>query len=306
MILRGLHEARGDELERLLSAEIAARYSRFRSDYGAMAQYILSASKAGRLPGILVGPPGDAAGYGFVWAEMGRAGIGGVWLRKEASEAAGRVARALVQEAKCLSRGGRVEVQDMGFGEISFKTALQQAGCISRSRVFMEVPLGAHFSETALPGGYSSRPLQAGDLLQISSIAHRAFNGSVDSEIDSSYGSSLSVLKMLTAVMEGLSYGPVIPRASQVISDESGRLVGFVLVSKFGPASAHVVLVAVGPETEGRGLGRWLVESAARQSASAGLDYLSLYVTEENTRARHLYRHLGFTERYHFHAYVSG
>jgi ribosomal protein S18 acetylase RimI-like enzyme len=63
-------------------------------------------------------------------------------------------------------------------------------------------------------------------------------------------------------------------------------------------AQAFVAYTAVEPFARGRGVGRALLEAAEAAAREAGLQYVSLMVTEDNDAARALYDRAGFqTER---------
>ena len=56
----------------------------------------------------------------------------------------------------------------------------------------------------------------------------------------------------------------------------------------------HVIGMMVKPESQGRGVGRALLEAAVREARAAGLELLTLSVTEGNGAALHLYERAGF------------
>jgi len=56
----------------------------------------------------------------------------------------------------------------------------------------------------------------------------------------------------------------------------------------------HVIGMMVKPEAQGRGVGRRLLAAAVGEARAAGLELLTLSVTEGNTGAVHLYERAGF------------
>jgi ribosomal protein S18 acetylase RimI-like enzyme len=89
-----------------------------------------------------------------------------------------------------------------------------------------------------------------------------------------------------------------------LIAEENGERVGFLLLLYDVPDEvtltdqAFVAYTAVAPHARGRGAGRALLEAAEERARAAGLHYVSLMVTEDNTPARSLYDNAGFvTER---------
>ncbi|MDE3205396.1 MAG: GNAT family N-acetyltransferase [Acidobacteriota bacterium] len=75
--------------------------------------------------------------------------------------------------------------------------------------------------------------------------------------------------------------------------DAGGAPVGYILVDAVDGA-AHIEQVSVAPEHQGRGLGRALVERAARWAAGQGMGALTLTTFGHIPWNRPLYEHLGF------------
>jgi ribosomal protein S18 acetylase RimI-like enzyme len=84
---------------------------------------------------------------------------------------------------------------------------------------------------------------------------------------------------------------------------DGGRVLGSVtveLTAKVDPArellpgEAHLRMLGVAPEAQGRGVGRALVEAAAAVARSAGKSRLTLGTRSEMAAARHLYDRMGF------------
>lgn len=77
------------------------------------------------------------------------------------------------------------------------------------------------------------------------------------------------------------------------VADVDGSAVGYILVDEIDGA-AHIEQVSVMPHQQGRGLGRALVEQAARWAASQDLSTLTLTTFGHIPWNRPLYEHLGF------------
>ena len=60
------------------------------------------------------------------------------------------------------------------------------------------------------------------------------------------------------------------------------------------PGEAHLRMLGVAPEAQGRGAGRALVEAAAALARSAGKSRLTLGTRPEMAAARRLYERMGF------------
>lgn len=66
-----------------------------------------------------------------------------------------------------------------------------------------------------------------------------------------------------------------------LVAEENGRIVGCVAVDVFWADLAEVKSLAVAPETRGQGLGRRLVETAAREAAHIGITRLFALTYEQ-------------------------
>ncbi len=59
---------------------------------------------------------------------------------------------------------------------------------------------------------------------------------------------------------------------------------------------AHLEVVVVAPEADGKGLGRTLIDEVEHVARDHGATIMSLHVLGNNARARHVYDELGFDE----------
>ena len=82
-----------------------------------------------------------------------------------------------------------------------------------------------------------------------------------------------------------------------VSTDDDGKLSGYLFVQD-APAEqeAYIDYVGVDAAQRGRGLGRALLDAAARWGAARGRGHLALTVREDRRSALELYRRSGFTE----------
>ncbi len=92
-------------------------------------------------------------------------------------------------------------------------------------------------------------------------------------------------------------------RTTVLVAVEDGRILGSITVEleskvdaehHLEPGQAHLRLLGVVPEAQGRGVGRRLMEAAAGCARAAGKRRLTLGTMPENTAARHLYETLGY------------
>ena len=76
--------------------------------------------------------------------------------------------------------------------------------------------------------------------------------------------------------------------------DRDDHLVGFHWTKQHDAALGEVYVVAVGPDAQGRGLGRALTLAGLHYLAEKGVEEVELFVESDNDPARHLYSRLGF------------
>ncbi len=91
-----------------------------------------------------------------------------------------------------------------------------------------------------------------------------------------------------------------------LVAVEEGRLLGTVTVELTGripgghprpplePDRAHVRMLGVHPDVQGRGIGRRLMEGAAEEARRAGKRRVTLETTETMRAAQHLYESMGY------------
>jgi len=78
-----------------------------------------------------------------------------------------------------------------------------------------------------------------------------------------------------------------------VAADESGRPIGYVVVDEID-GNAHVEQVSVGPDHQGTGVGRALMDRARSWATSRGMPAVTLTTFRDVPWNGPLYRHLGF------------
>jgi ribosomal protein S18 acetylase RimI-like enzyme len=88
-----------------------------------------------------------------------------------------------------------------------------------------------------------------------------------------------------------------------LVAVEDGRILGSVTLElttkldpdrNLAPDEAHLRMLGVAPEAQGRGVGRALVEAAVALARTAGKERLTLGTMPEMAAARHLYEKMGF------------
>lgn len=92
-------------------------------------------------------------------------------------------------------------------------------------------------------------------------------------------------------------------QALMIAKGAQGERGGFVYVQQQvdyfrKAASAHIAIIVVGAEQEGRGAGRALLDAAELWAHQRGLTMITLHVFAENQRARQLYERQGYRPEY--------
>lgn len=82
--------------------------------------------------------------------------------------------------------------------------------------------------------------------------------------------------------------------ADLVMAWDQERLVGFCWVKREHPGQGEIYVVAIGPEYQGRGIGRALVIDGISRMEEVGDNVAFLYVDADNAVGLSLYRSLGF------------
>jgi ribosomal protein S18 acetylase RimI-like enzyme len=108
--------------------------------------------------------------------------------------------------------------------------------------------------------------------------------------------------RLVQAVCDG-GAGALVTEASGIVLHR-GATCGAIMVVRQKPDEGCVVMVAVAPAHQGRGLGRALLARALSSAKQVGIRLVELTVTEENEPAVALYRRLGFALRRRVTAYV--
>ena len=90
-----------------------------------------------------------------------------------------------------------------------------------------------------------------------------------------------------------------------LVARDGDRLMGFSIMS-FGDEHAHLVLMAVRPAGQRRGIARRLTDWLLETAATAGVSSIHLELRAQNKDAYAFYRALGFTETLRLPGYYRG
>jgi ribosomal protein S18 acetylase RimI-like enzyme len=132
----------------------------------------------------------------------------------------------------------------------------------------------------------------------VAAVDHRAYAGTIDGSLYWRYFCSPEGCRRMWEEAFRGRFGQFDPERTRVLY-HGERLCGDVLCCNRSAEEGFIGNLAVLPEDRG-GTGRALLLSALWAYREAGFQRVSLAVTLKNVRAYHLYRQLGFRQRYRF------
>ncbi len=81
------------------------------------------------------------------------------------------------------------------------------------------------------------------------------------------------------------------------VYEQRGELVGYSIIStEMDVGEAHILNLCVRPESQGAGIGRWILERVLEQAKQAGCHLVLLEARPSNPVAVRLYRSAGFEQ----------
>jgi ribosomal protein S18 acetylase RimI-like enzyme len=250
---------------------------------------IEQARTASGLPGFLaVDATGRVRGWTFFVVEDGRLDIGGLVADDEAATAA-------------LVDGAMVTAEEIGTEQVAcfildrapgLATAFRERGFDIERFDYLSLPLADRPQPKPglPPDAWRQDDLPAADdLLAAAYTPEAARHFAPDGDWR----------RYVSGLISQAGCGTFDPALTRVVRGAT-QLDGLIVVTRLGPATAHVAQVAVHPERRGRGMARALVATAAAAAAAAGNIEMTLLVGERNTPARRLYSSMGFVPRASF------
>jgi [ribosomal protein S18]-alanine N-acetyltransferase len=95
------------------------------------------------------------------------------------------------------------------------------------------------------------------------------------------------------------------PETVTLVARDGERVIGFAVMS-FGEERAHLVLLAVRPACQRRGIARRLAQWLIQSATTAGIASIHVELRAQNEAAYALYRALGFAETLRLPGYYRG
>jgi ribosomal protein S18 acetylase RimI-like enzyme len=282
-------------------------------DYRGSAEMILRYVDAKILPGYAAIERGRIFGYSFFVYEGSKGVIGDLYV----ANGHGSAAAANPIETRLLTHVIETLQQSPGIHRIEAQLLVHEAGAVARPfleegfyrypRLFMVLPLHPEPEERAFEAraDIEIRRWTEQDYQGAAAVITASYRGHIDSAINDQYRSVSGSLRFLNNIVRFPGCGIFDAESSFVALNKSrGDIVGLILCSRVKHDVGHVTQLCVLPEYRGHRLGEALLARTARALRQRDFNLLSLTVTEANTRAVELYKHLGFSIKRIFDAFV--
>jgi ribosomal protein S18 acetylase RimI-like enzyme len=249
--------------------------------------------RSGRLRGWVLDPEAGPQGLAFLSARASRA-----YGHAHVVPGAGSVER-VTPLLDVLQRGRpenvpRLDVGLTGLGpdeEGRLRVALRRSPDASTTvRFALEAPVVAP-PLPARPEGLLHEAVRSVPLERLAAADWAAFQGTPDQSLAAD--SAEEDARVLEEITQGL-LGRFLEEASTVLVGGDGAVRGFLLSAEQTPRRGIFLDLVVDRSWRGRGVGDYLLRWGLRALAALGYESVRLWVSEENTVARHLYDRAGF------------
>jgi ribosomal protein S18 acetylase RimI-like enzyme len=299
------------DLRPLLEDEIKVWADLLCWDYSGSAEMILRYMDAKFLPGYAAVSRGKVFGYSFFVYESNKGVIGDLFVSEGENGASKQEveARLLTHVIETLQQSPgiqRIEAQLLAHDAGAAAQPFLDQGFTRHARLFMSLPLSTAQMDTKLiAADIEIRRWTEQEYQPSASVITAAYRNHVDSQVNDQYRTLSGSLRFLNNIVRFPGCGTFDPESSFVaVNRRNHALAGIILCSRVRYDTGHVTQVCVLPEYRRLRLGKALLAATVRNLVQRKFSALSLTVTEANTPAVELYRHLGFETRRVFDAFV--
>ena len=310
------------QIRPLLKDEAAKWQRRLQWDYTGSVELLLEYLDGRVLPGYVAMQNGRVIGYAFGVMEGAKAVIGDAYAFGEAEGTVNPVCDTLLHHLIEMLQAApgveRIESQLLMFPVGALAGPFFSRGFRAYPRLFMmgdvrrvvetQVPKGEGPGAPALvavPVGMRMEAWRPEFYDAAAELIHRCYLGHEDSSINDQYRSVHGSLRFLHNIIRFPGCGAFDAANSWVLRDErTMQPQAMLLSSRVQKDVGHVTQLCVSPALRGLGLGKLLMQQAARHLLKQGGRVLSLTVTENNAPALKLYEELGFGVAHRFEAMV--
>ncbi|MGH9513682.1 MAG: GNAT family N-acetyltransferase [Terriglobales bacterium] len=311
MEILDLRHFSSSDLRPLLDAEIGVWAKLLSWDYRNSADMILRYLDARILPGYAAIERGLICGYSFFVYEGNKGVIGDLFVANRDHLPGSREveSRLLLHVTETLQQSPgihRVEAQLLTHESGAMGDAFAERGFQRHQRLFMVLRLSDPLRQiSALDKEIEVRRWSEHDYQPTAAVITSAYRDHVDAEINDQYRTLSGSLRFLNNIVRFPGCGTFDPESSFVATHRRTRsIVGLILCSQVRHDVGHVTQICVLPEFRSHGIGEGLLAATTANLRQRKFSLLSLTVTEANSRAVELYRHLGFDTNRVFDAFV--
>ncbi len=299
------------DLRSLLEDETHVWARQLSWDYSGSAEMILRYVDAKILPGYAAVDRGRVFGYSFFVYEGSKGVIGDLYVTNGA-----RLPEARQVEIRLLTHVIETLQQSPGIHRVEAQLLAHDANAVSRPfletgfqrhpRLFMVLPLAKSTpQELPIHPDVEIRPWADTDYQPSAAVITASYRGHVDAQINDQYHTLSGSLRFLNNIVRFPGCGVFDAESSFVAFDRKARtMIGLILCSRVRNDVGHVTQVCVLPEYRGRKIGESLLAATGGNLRKRNFSALSLTVTEANSKAVALYRHLNFDTKRVFDAFV--
>jgi len=298
------------QLRPLLHDEGRHWLQRLQWNYNSSIDLLLEYLDSRVLPGYVAMYGGRVAGYTFGVFEGAKAVIGDAYAFGETESTRNPICETLlhhlIEMLQATPGVDRIESQLLMFPVGALAGPFLSRGFRPYPRLFM-VGEVAHVAtpQQKLPPGLRLESWRPEFYDAAAELIHRCYTGHMDSGINDQYRTVHGSLRFLHNIIRFPGCGTFDAQNSWALLDErTNHPQALLLSSTVKEDVGHVTQLCVSPALRGLGLGRLLLQQAARHLASRGGKALSLTVTEANLTARRLYDELGYRTLHRFEAMV--
>jgi ribosomal protein S18 acetylase RimI-like enzyme len=306
------------QLQPLLLEEADRWQRRLFWDYSGSTSVLLKYLDSRVLPGFVALRRGKVAGYAFAVFEAAKAVLGDVYAFGEGEGASNPVCETLLVHLLEMLQAApgvdRIESQLLMFPTGALAQPFSSRGFAPHPRLFMVADLTASdrpsYAAQPLPAGVALEPWQPALYEPAAELIHLSYVGHVDSGINDQYRSIHGAQRFLHNIVRFPGCGIFDAESSWILrharsgSTRAPDILAMILCSRVRQDSAHITQLCVSPALRGVGLGPALLRHCVLGLQAAGVQSLSLTVTESNAAAHRLYEQHGFRVAHRFDAMV--
>jgi ribosomal protein S18 acetylase RimI-like enzyme len=220
--------------------------------------------------------------------------------RANVTEVGARILDSLIALLESNPAVTRIESQFVSFCGQRLDDEFLSRGFDAHQRIFLRRSMADVSLESRLTPSIIIDFWDGSCLERAAKLMHQAHEGRVDAQMNELYRTQIGCQALLQNILFQSGCGKLIPSVSFVARDGVGELAGFVVCTEISPRNAHLAQLAVGPDAQGRGLGRSLLIRTLHALARRGYETVSLMVSGSNRRAYSLYESTGFENVFEF------